>query len=476
MATSSAPGASPSASPANSTGGSEMEVPDYSGPRRMPASVSGPMLWPTSTSVTVWDGGADDDISLYGFVGVTGKLVVPERYEGYAYCRDAAGRVSFVVATATGKKADVLDLTGKVIAHAPSQEASCGPPGLVVFTRVIDSESGNVLDGIMDVTSGAILLPHAAGRKVAVVHAGTVDVTEKKGTYFLNPRTGKRTPHPGWVTDAGLEPGAPGLPASTVRPNQSEAGLSGYVGLNGKWLAKPSFTEASAFQNGYAVVQSAESRYTFLDTRFHRSGGEWDSIDRVESRVSDGWKVVGYLVSGDAGQSLLGPDLRVIIAPGAATIACSWDGNGACSAVAADRSASLVVLPEGTVTAMPAGFTVAVSGSFAADKVVTDDDDNGASRVVALRSGNALALDGPSSCQAVATAWVVCKPFSQVLPPVVIDAGGRRTAFATAEAVDDPTSSGGAAYYWVVAGRYQGFIDASGAWRYRESRYTRVEE
>ena len=58
----------------------------------------------------------------------------------------------------------------------------------------------------------------------------------------------------------------------------------------------------------------------------------------------------------------------------------------------------------------------------------------------------------------------------------MVDARGRRTAFATIEPVLDPAGSASAAYYWVVAGQYQGFIDDSGNWRYRESRYTRVEE
>jgi hypothetical protein len=444
----------------------------------MPASVAGHMLWPTSSLVTQW-GVLDGYTSWHGFVDETGRLVVPERYEDYAYCQDATGRVSFVVAIATGKKADVLDLTGRVIAHAPTQVASCGPPGLVVFTRVLDAELGNDLDGLMDVATGDILLAHAGGRKLAVVNADTVNVTEPKGEYFLNPRTGKRTFHPGWVADAGLEPGAPGLPASTVQPNGPEGGRSGYVGLNGAWLVKPAYVDASGFRNGYAVVQLGEDRFTFLNAKFQRVGGEWTSIETVDegATATNGWSrtTVGYLVSGPAGQSLLGGDLHVIVASGTAKITCASDANGACSVLDPAGRASLAVLPKGTLTVMPDGFTGVISRTFVSDKA-SSGDDPAAHRVLSLAGGRALELDGGSACHAVATVYAACEPGSAVLPPVVIDAEGRRTAFATIQAVGEPTSSGGATYYWVVAGKYQGFIDASGAWRYRESRYTRVEE
>lgn len=475
-ADSAAPAAStPAPAGSVSTDGSDLEVPDYSGPQPMPASVPGPMLWPTSTRVNL-PGLSYEDFAVHGFVDATGKLVVPARYEGYSYCRDAAGQVSFVIATAAGRKADVLDLTGKVIAHAPSHDASCGPSGLVVFTKVFDPELSNQLDGLMEVPSGAILLPQAAGRQIMVINADTVDVTEPKGNYFLNPRTGKRTPHPGWLApDAVLEPGAPGLPASMVEPNTDKEGLSGYLDLTGTWVVKPGFDDASSFHDGHALVR-LDGTQTFLDTGFQRVGGPWDEVDWVSKRVAGEWTTIGYVVSNPPAQALLASDLRVISAEGAATIDCPYDANGACTVIGADRRVSMVVLPEGAVTPMPDGFSRVLGGSFVSDAVAVNEDQEGATKVLALGPGRTSTLDGPSSCTAVDNTWVACAPLSAVLPRVVIDSQGRRTAFATVTAVDDPTRFEGASYYWVVAGKYQGFIDAGGAWRYRESRYTRVEE
>jgi len=42
--------------------------------------------------------------------------------------------------------------------------------------------------------------------------------------------------------------------------------------------------------------------------------------------------------------------------------------------------------------------------------------------------------------------------------------------------VADPAPGAEGAYYWVTAGRYQGFVDAEGAWRYQESRFTQLED
>lgn len=448
-------------------------VPAYSGPRPMPAAGPGPMLWPTTSDFTQW-GRLDDAVTRHGFVDVNGKLVVPERYEGYAYCRDASGKVSFLVATATGRHADVIDLSGTVIGHAPTQDATCGPPGMIVFTRVVDSELGKVYDGLMAVPSGRIVLPLVTGRSVAVVNDDTVNVSEAKGEYFLNPRTGTRTPHPGYVTEAELADGAPGLPASTVRPNVGD-GRFGYLGLTGTWLLKPSFDDAAAFSEGYAVVRRGDDRYTFVDKTLRRVGQDWSDIETVWVTSAGGAdRPGGYLVSGAAGQGLLASDLRPIVAPGKATITCNYQANGACSATVGGK-ASLATLPDGTVTSMPDGFTQAIGPSFLADTVRTEDNDEAASRVLAL-GGNAITLDGASACAAVGTAWAACQPISPVLPPLVIDAQGRRTAFATIEQVPDPSGPSGPAYYWAVAGKYQGFIDASGQWLYRESRYSRVEE
>lgn len=453
-----------------------MSLPKYHGRRPMPAGDSGPMLWPTSVTMTVWVDWSTE-VTRYGFVDVTGKLVVPPIYEGYSSCRDKAGRVSFVIALETGRNAVVLDLTGKVVAHAPTRSATCGPAGDLVFSRWFDAELGHHKDGLMDVGTGRILLPLAPGRHIEALADGVrVNVSDLKGEYFLNPRTGKRTPHKGWVADVGTDPGATALPATGKRPpGGEEPGTIGYVGLGGNWLAKPQFVEGSPFRSGHAVVKLAEDRFTFLDGSMRRVGGEWTSIEPVDLDPVESGKLGGYLVSDATGQVLLGTDLRTIVAQGSGTIECLSEADGACAVTGADGRTSLVVLPEGTVTAMPDGFVHALSPSFLAER--TPEGGNVAKSILAIGSGGVAELDGSASCNHVGTAWVACDSAGwAVLPPVVVDAKGRRTAFATIEPVLDPADSGKATYYWVVGGKYQGFIDDSGAWRYRESRYTRVEE
>jgi hypothetical protein len=85
-------------------------------------------------------------------------------------------------------------------------------------------------------------------------------------------------------------------------------------------------------------------------------------------------------------------------------------------------------------------------------------------------------LTEASNCREVGTAWVACEPWSGIPSLVLIDQPGRRTPVSGIETVEDPVNSGSSAYYWVVAGKYQGYIDAKGEWRYRQSRYLRVEE
>jgi hypothetical protein len=81
-----------------------------------------------------------------------------------------------------------------------------------------------------------------------------------------------------------------------------------------------------------------------------------------------------------------------------------------------------------------------------------------------------------NGCGSVAGTWLVCTPQAEAAPPLVLDSQGRQTRFREVTPVYDPVSGGDADYYWVVAGRYRGFVDATGAWRYRESRYNELED
>ena len=92
----------------------------------MPAADGRPMLWPARLVLeSTLDFGGSPDVR-YGFVDVHGKLVVPQRYEGYVYCPDATGRTAFLIASLAGRRAEVFDLNGKLLTRTPTATAEGG--------------------------------------------------------------------------------------------------------------------------------------------------------------------------------------------------------------------------------------------------------------------------------------------------------------------------------------------------------------
>jgi hypothetical protein len=446
----------------------------YAGPLPLPARDGGPMLWPVATTTDVGRNYYLSEGIRFGFVDTTGTLVVPARYEGYEYCRDAAGRVASLLVTRAGRNPEVLDLAGNRIRTVPTDSARCGPVGTVLFSREYGgSESGVWRDGILEIATGKTLVGLAPKRHIAVVDGDTIDVSEPAGDYFLDIRTGGRTPHPGAVTEAEWQAGAPGVPATAT----DGGGLTGYIGRDGSWVLAPQFEDAGGFRRGHAIVTLGDDRYTFIDTHFQEVGGEWTEIDPVAIDRAADWDLVGYVVTGAAGTALLDADLRILIPPGDARIDCDSDpGTGACSVSAPDGTESRALLPEGTVTVMPAGYS-SLGRSFGTDRVDTGDGGTANSRVLALATGAVVTLDGLSYCNGVGTEWAVCEPNdSQVLPTVILDAGGRRTPFATIARLDDAVRSAGGSYYRATTGRYTGIVDDHGTWLYRQGRFTELED
>ena len=441
----------------------------------MPAADGKPMLWPTRLTYSVPTYGYQLEVDRYGFVDVSGALVVPERYDGYEYCPDAAGRTAFVLAFPPGGRVDVLGLTGKRIARMPTESADCGGADHVIVMDVIDGESGLVNSGLFDLATKKLVLPVKTNRRIEVVDAHTLNVSAARGEFFYDLATGKRTPHAGWLLAAGLEPDAPAAPAAAAWAEtypDTDAGV-GFVDRSGSWVVQPNLTDADEFTSGYAVIQEF-GHYTFLDADLARVGGEWDEVVTVAVRSGDRYPTVGYEVTRGAEEGLLGPDLSVIVPPGPVAIECPSEAEDVCSIVAADGSAELIALPEGTRTPMPAGFTQALSRAFVADQDSPDRTD--AARVYSLVAAKAFELPHPATCTGVGTLWARCGQDWESVSPVVVDRHGNRAPFRSIEAVADPAPGAEGAYYWVTAGRYQGFVDAEGAWRYQESRFTQLED
>lgn len=445
----------------------------YTGPSALPASDGGPMLWPAPTQVTL---GADDYLKTtrYGFVDTRGVLVVPPRYEGYEYCRDDAGRVTSLVVTAARRRAAVLDLTGAVVRTLPTGNGSCGPAGTVVFTRYHPMDDGRWEDGLMDVASGKVLLPLASKRHLALVDERTVNVSEPGGEYFFDTVTRRRSPHPGEVAESYLEQGAPGVPATVPTAHGGER--IGYLATSGDWAIAPDFVDGYAFEQGFAVVELTGGGWTFLDVHGTRVGGEWGEIEEVSYEVPGGWRTVGYVVTGTGGRGVLDAGLKTVVEVRPGIVTCDSEQAGACSVVPEDGPALRVLLAQGTVTEMPDGYDQVLGASF----VATGDDGSAVdagTRVLAVDTGLVIDLGASYSCQAVDEVWATCTASEgTVAPPVVLDSQGRRPPFSAMTAIYGATRPAEVAWYWATTARYEGIVDATGTWHYRQSRFTRLED
>ena len=424
--------------------------------RGMPAADGEPMLWPTTRTISQKASQeGPGSLTRYGFVDASARLVVPARYTSYAYCGDAEGRPALVLA-GDSEGSDLLDLTGRQVFHVDADRAECAGTGhLIVAER-----SGNGwAEGAVAVATGDQVLAAERGQRLAAVSGSLVNVSRPSGEYFLDLATGATIDHVGWVTVAGQEAGAPGVPAAARRSAAGEpAGRLGYVGRTGEWLLGPQFDAASAFRDGYAVVERND-KATFLDAGLRRVGGEWDRILPVTEPAAIGERVLGYWVEVDGRRGLLGPDLEPVVQPGPGQIACEPGAAGACAVIAPDGTADLVQLPKGGVTTtLPAGFTRVLTAGLVAGPPAEGQADL---RIQSLASGRTTTQPRGAACRGAGPRFVTC-------PGVVIDDNGDATAFTSVTAVPGP--SGGAPYYWVTTSREQGFLDPDGRWRYREPR------
>lgn len=422
----------------------------------MPARDGKPMLWPAAVSVVEQvDSGHPATVTRYGFVDISGRLVVPADYSSYAYCPDADGRPAAVLAH-DAEGGSLIDLTGEVIARVQAPFAACaGTDHLIVAQQA----QAGVAVGVIDAATGDAVLTPATGQRIAAMTSNLVNVSRAAGEYYLDLATGATTSHPGWVTVATLEPGAPGVPAAARRASGNPSGKLGYLSRTGAWLVAPQFDAASAFRGGYAVVEQ-DGRSTFLDAGLRRVGGEWERIRPITVPAAIGERVLGYWVESDGRRGLLGPDLETVVQPGPGQIHCEPDAAGACSVVAPDGAADLVQLPQVAATTLPAGFSRVLTIGLVADRPTTEGP--GETRIRSLRTGRTATLPGLPICRGIGQLFVTCSG------SLVIDNDGEATEFTSAVAIPDP--AGGAAYYWVTTAREQGFLDPDGRWRYRALR------
>lgn len=435
----------------------------------MPAADGRPMLWPTTLPVA--SGGETDQ--FIGFVDVHGALVIPERYDNYEYCRDGHGRATALIASRPGRRAEIFDLSGRLIRRAPTPWAQCAGSDAVIFAENVDAETGKRDDAVMVVATGAVVVPAVADRHIASIDSRTVNVSDPSGEYLLDLVNHHRTPHPGWL--AGLSEGSdPRLLVASSGSKRSTDGTGpfGVLDRSGRWVIPPKYDDIGGFFAGHAVVRDGE-RYRFLEASTGTLGPAWDAVDTVWSERTDD-RMLGYLVASGENQSLLAADTRPVAGPTTATIACDWRAGGACSVIPVGGTGSTVQMPEGRTRPLPAGATRMVSPALAADGAVGEDDMS--QHLFSLVNGRVIDLPGPSSCEGVGAGWVQCTTRTGLPQTLVVDAAGVAAPFADIAPVPSPVTGTGPVYYWVTAGRYRGFVDADGTWRYRDRRFIRLED
>ena len=440
----------------------------------MPAADGGPMLWPTTSSRTLYLDGSTTDLVLYGFVDTGGARVVPARYQWHEFCRDETGRATLVLAGSGDPQSDMLDLSGKVTGRLPGRFADCvGDSHAVYQTDISELGPAEHGSGLFDLRSGEVVVPVKKGRTVTMIDRRTVNVHSAKGEYFLDLATGAQTPHPGFLTGYPDPAASPEdltlLPASDVMidsyGDSEELPLIGYLDRGGRWAVEPEFERAEPFRAGYAAVGVGD-RDHFVDTAFRAVPGDWSWVS------STPW---GYVVGGEGDDQsdpgLLGLDLRVLLEPDVAETDCGWESTDACAVYPHDGPPQVLLLPEGTLVDPPEGFTGVLSRTL-----FTDGGPEVAARNVHNTSaGVSFALDRPSTCR-VEGVWIACEPAAAAAPAAVYRDDGARTEFRHVAAVEGAVRGTASGYYWTVAGPRQGFVDDTGRWLFSESRYTTLED
>lgn len=438
----------------------------------MPAPDGRPMLWPTTRT----SGPRANPTILHGFVDANGKVVLPARFESYLYCPDATGRAAFVILSRAGQPDEIRGLDGGLLRRTPTSLTACVGTDHVIVTDVIDGELDKVDSAIMTIATGAFVVPFAKNRRIVAIDDHTVNVSDPSGEYFLDLATKRRTPHPGWLAQEsfGAEPALLPAAGGATRPGAQDSPRIGLLDRQGRWALKPSYSSVSGFLAGHAVV-SWESGTGFLDEALHRVGVIWDEAWPITRPVNGADSVLAYRVRQGEGNGLLGPDLKPLVEPTAQEIYCGTDLHLAwCAVRDAQGRTTAVSLPDGATHALPEGFSQVLSSYFYADTVAKDEEGH-SRRILATGTGVVIDLPDLSSCQGVGT-WALCRTTTGLVQTLIFDAAGNRADFASIEPIADPSGSGEPAYYWVTAGPFQGFVDAQGTWRYRESRYTQLED
>jgi len=245
-----------------------------------------PVFYEKGEMGEIWFGGT----RRIGFINQDAEAVTEPKYNDFAYYRDKDGRVQYVFAR-SGKMPDdytfsfdVLDMDGKVVAVIETGDGLEPKNGLgcvIVGGGLFELDRMKmVIEPPARDESG-----YADYRTLTMVDENTVLVSDEDSSYFYDRKSGKKTEtnriFDPWEFNAFMtDPDTHAVPMLESDYNSKY----GYMDRSGEWLLSPRFDQAFRFQDGYAYVGIDNGRaMRFIDKNFNYTGNEYNGINRTTS-------------------------------------------------------------------------------------------------------------------------------------------------------------------------------------------------
>ncbi|MCL2849691.1 MAG: hypothetical protein FWE61_06570, partial [Micrococcales bacterium] len=359
---------------------------------------------------------------------------------------------------------EVLDARGQVAATSPDETnldlatVTCGPlRGYVTAgTHVVSIPSLTVTD-----------LPRGIALDASVLYV---------------PRDGQNRPHlydvqSGSTTTlpqdfAGLVSLSPNeeVLVSTGEwpvPALDTDGSQRYLAKDGTWASARAYTRASRFVHSHGWVSTGTGRH-FVNTSLETTGREYTSIIARFTVEGTFLNITGYQVMTEAGGTNVGIvtiDLEEVVDPDTETAVCNETPDGTmCVATSAAGTSRLVVLPAGTTTNLPNGYTTPLSATLVANA--------SGSKVHNVATSETVDMPAGYYAEAVwADTYIMAGGDHGQL---VVDAKGQPTELETITA--QVVAANGTVYFWATAKDRWGYVDKVGRWLFDEPRNPALED
>ena len=429
-----------------------------------------PLIYEVSATTSFYGSPSETEMLRIGFLDSSWRVVVEPVYNGYQTCSDQDS-ADVIVAQRRGT-VDSFDVQGNKTGSITARGVRCGPlPGYATVS-VDDSDTPQVVR-LPDLVGTDLPSGLALDTETFYVH----DYTRNAG-FLYDVGTGTRSRLPSDLMFVGTSYGGvvgdrPSGEWPVPAPVRAgEENPYRYLNRDGTWATGRTFSQAGWFTDGHGWVGTSHDRAHFVDTSFTQVGQTYEYIEGIHpygtSTLFD--NLLGYTVRlprGGERYGVVARDLTVLIDPAAETADCDrWAvGPHVCLATATDGSMRLVVLPEGTQTPLPEGFTRVLS-----EHLVTND---AGTQVHNLATGQTFDVPAPyAAVSGHADAYINVESPNGLR--TVLDGTGDRTDLGAVERV--VTATDGNLYFWAVAGNRHGYVDRDGRWMYSESRHAVMED